>query len=75
MSWIYVNPFTGYVYIPQSQNYEANSDSIFFSATGVSASFALRKLLSKTIEITEITLDEPKGKQLFKIIKILILMI
>ncbi len=68
MSWIYVNPFTGYVHISNLKIYESKSlpaykegDSIFFSADGVSANFALRKLLSKTIEISEITLDKPRG--------------
>jgi hypothetical protein len=68
MSWIYVNPFTGYVHISNLKIYESKSlpdykkgDSIFFSAKGVSANFAMLKLLSKTIEISEITLDQPKG--------------
>jgi hypothetical protein len=68
MSWIYVNPFTGYVHISNLKIYESKNlpaymegDSIFFSANGVSANFALLKLLSKMIEITEITLDQPKG--------------
>jgi len=68
MSWIYVNPFTGYVHISNLKIYESknlsgygNGDSIFFSAQGVSANFAILKLLSKTIEISEITLDQPKG--------------
>ncbi|MEI7491266.1 MAG: DUF748 domain-containing protein [Bacteroidota bacterium] len=70
MSWIYVNPFTGYVHISNLKVYESatlpsttDGDSIFFSANGVSANFGLYKLIfSKTIEIEEITLDHPKGK-------------
>ena len=68
MSWVYVNPFTGYVHISHLKIYESKDlssltggDSIFFSANGVSANFAMRKLLSKTIEISEITLYSPKG--------------
>ena len=61
MSWVYVNPFTGYVYFRNLKIYESKSDSVFFSAKGISANFALLKLLSKTIEITDITLDQPKG--------------
>lgn len=68
MSWIYVNPFTGYVHISNLKIYESKDlpsyqkgDSIFFSAEGLSASFALRKLLSKTFEISSVTLDRPKG--------------
>lgn len=68
MSWIYINPFTGYVHISNLKIHESKNlpefkmgDSIFFSAKGVSANFAILKLLFKTIEITEITLDSPKG--------------
>jgi len=58
MDWIYINPFTGYVHISNLKIYESKKlpsfkegDSIFFSAKGVSANFAMLKLLSKTIEI------------------------
>ncbi len=68
MSWIYINPFTGYVHISNLKIYESKSlpgyrtgDSIFFTARGVSVNFALLKLLSKTVEITEATLDQPHG--------------
>jgi hypothetical protein len=68
MDWIYVNPFTGYVHISNLKIYEpkgmpnlTNGDSIFFSAAGVSARFAMRKILFKTVEITELILDQPKG--------------
>jgi hypothetical protein len=68
MSWIYINPFTGYVHISNLKIHESKNlpefkmkDTIFFSAKGVSAHFAVLKLLSKIIEITEITLDSPNG--------------
>lgn len=61
MDWAYVNPLTGYVYFNDLQICEENSDSIFFSASGVSANFTIRKLFSKEYEITQLTLDEPKG--------------
>ena len=68
LGWVYLNPFTGYVHISNLKIYESKSlpgykegGSIFFSANGVSADFAMLKLLSKTVEITEITLDQPKG--------------
>ncbi|MCX6305961.1 MAG: DUF748 domain-containing protein [Bacteroidetes bacterium] len=68
LGWAYVNPFTGYIHLSNLVIYESKTlpavssgDSIFFSSKGVSANFALLKLLSKTIEITEITLDQPKG--------------
>ncbi|MCX6249875.1 MAG: DUF748 domain-containing protein [Bacteroidetes bacterium] len=66
--WIYVNPFTGYVHISNLKIYERKNlpgyksgDSILLSVKGVSADFAMLKLLSKTIEISEITLDRPNG--------------
>ena len=68
MDWLYLNPFTGYIYISNLKIYESKNvtsfrdgDSIFFSAKGLSANFAMLKLLSKTIEISELTLDHPKG--------------
>jgi hypothetical protein len=68
MGWVYINPFTGYIHISNLKIYEFNplhelkgGDSIFFSAKGVSANFAMLKLLSNTIEISSITLDHPKG--------------
>jgi len=68
LGWIYVNPFTGYIHISDLKIHESKNlpdsmkgDSIFFSAKGVSADFVLLKLLSKTIEISEITLDHPMG--------------
>jgi len=69
MDWVYVNPFTGYIHISNLKIYESkylpsltNGDSIFFSAKGLSANFSMRKLFSKTIEITSLLLDNPTGK-------------
>ena len=59
MDWAYVNPFTGYVYFSNLKIYELNSDSIFFSAAGTGADFAMYKLLSKNYEITQLTLNNP----------------
>ena len=68
MGRVYVNLFTGYVHISNLKIYESKSqsaivesDSIFFSAKGISANFAMLKMLSKTIEITDLTLDQPVG--------------
>ncbi|HTA81827.1 MAG TPA: DUF748 domain-containing protein [Bacteroidia bacterium] len=61
MDKAYVNPFTGYVHFSNVRVYEATTDSIFFSADGLSMRFALHKMLSKTYEISELTLDKPKG--------------
>jgi hypothetical protein len=61
MSWAYVNPFTGYAHLSDLKIYEANSDSVFFSAEGLSIGINMRKLLSKEYQITSITLDKPRG--------------
>ena len=61
MDWSYVNPFTGYVHLSNIKIYEFESDSIFFSANGLNATVAMRKLLSKTYEISELSLDHPQG--------------
>jgi len=61
MSRAYVNLFTGYVHFSNFKIYELKSDSIFFSADGVSANVALLKLFSRTYEIKKITLNHPRG--------------
>lgn len=61
MDYAYVNPFTGYVYLDNFRAYELESDSVFLSADGVSGSFSMLKLFSKTYEISELVLDQPKG--------------
>jgi hypothetical protein len=61
MDKAYVNPFTGYVHFSNVRIYEATNDSVFFSSDGLSMRFALRKILSKTYEISELTLDKPRG--------------
>lgn len=65
---VYVNLFTGYIHISNLRIYESKNqadtvgnDSVFFSAKGISAHFALLKLLSRTIEIKDLTLDHPMG--------------
>jgi Domain of Unknown Function (DUF748) len=61
MGLVYANPFTGHVHISNLIIYESDKDSVFLSAKGLSANFALLKLLSKTVEITEVTLNQPQG--------------
>ena len=61
MDWAYTNPFTGYIHLSNLKIHELNSDSVFFSANGVSANFAMHKLFSKTYEISELTLNQPQG--------------
>ncbi len=59
--WVYVNPFTGYIYINNLNVYELNSNNIFFSSENVSANISMTKLLFRTYEISELTLDHPSG--------------
>ena len=72
LDWVYVNPFTGYVHISNLRIYEVKNQrnlvepgSIFFSAMGASANFSLIKLLSRTIEIEQLTVDRPNGHKQF----------
>lgn len=65
---VYLNPFNGFIYLNNLKVYETeipnsltNPDSVFLSVKGVSVNFALRKLLSKTIEISKLTLNQPRG--------------
>ena len=59
MDWAYVNPFTGYVHLSNLQIFEEKGDSLFLTAKGASANFALRKLFSRTVAITQLTIDRP----------------
>jgi len=54
--WIFINPFSGYVHIRHLKIYESENpsaldkaDSVFFSARGVTANFAMFKMITKTI--------------------------
>jgi len=60
MDWAYVNPFTGYIHFSNLKIYEYKSDSLFISMNGLSANFAMLKLFSKTMEISELYLDQPR---------------
>lgn len=57
----YMNPLTGKINISNLKIYEFKSDSIFFSADGVSAKISVLKLLSRTFEIKRITLNHSRG--------------
>ena len=61
MDWAYVNPFTGFVHFNNLKIYEAKKDTLFFSAKGVSANFEMIKMLSKTFEISELIIQQPRG--------------
>ena len=62
MDWAYVNPFTGYVHISNLKIFEEQGDSVFISAKGASANFALYRLFFHTVEISQLTVDQPWGK-------------
>jgi len=59
--WIYLNPFTGSIYISNLKVYELADNKIFFSANGVSANFSMLKLFSKTVQINSLEVDHPRG--------------
>jgi len=59
IGWLYLNPFTAYAHIGNLKIYEANSDSLFLTAAGLSVDFQLYKLFNKTYEINTITLNKP----------------
>lgn len=61
LDWVYINPFTGYVHLDDLKIYEAKSDSVFLSVSGISANLTMYKLLSKTYEISSLTINDPKG--------------
>jgi hypothetical protein len=61
VSWVYVNPFTGYVYLSNVKVYEQKDDTVFFKANGISADFSMLKLLKKTYEISSVTVYHPWG--------------
>lgn len=54
----YVNPFTGYIHFKNLKIYEYQSDTLFLS-TSITTNFAVLKLLSKTYEVSSVTLTDP----------------
>ena len=62
MDRAYVNPFTGFINFTNFRMYENESDSIFFSANDLTLNITLHKLLSKTYEISQFTLNRPSVK-------------
>lgn len=59
VGWAYINPFTGYIHLNKVKTYEAKSDSVFFSAEGLSINFSLYKLFAKTYEINSLSIEQP----------------
>ncbi|HEY3369577.1 MAG TPA: DUF748 domain-containing protein [Prolixibacteraceae bacterium] len=62
MDRAYVNPFTGYIDFTNFRIYESKSDSVFLSVRDLSLNMTLHKLLSKTYEISQLTIDQPSVK-------------
>ena len=62
IGWVYINPITGYVHLHDVNIYELQGDSIFLSAKSASANFTLYKLLTKEVEIAQLTVNQPLGK-------------
>ena len=54
MDWAYVNPFTGYFHFSNLKIHELKSDSLFFSSDNLKLNISLLKLISSTIEISEL---------------------
>jgi hypothetical protein len=59
MDWVYVNPFTGYIHFSNLKIHEFNSDSLFIKAKSVNINISLHKLLSKTLELSTVELNQP----------------
>jgi hypothetical protein len=59
IGWVYLNPFTGYVHLSNVKIYEYKSDSLFIVIRGLSANFAISKILSGTININNFVFDRP----------------
>ena len=70
IDWVYVNPFTGYMHLNNPKIYESGSDSVFFSSESIDINFALRKMLFKTFEITQLEFDKPNGKLIWDLKKL-----
>lgn len=60
IGWLYVNPFTGNARIKNLKIFEPGGDTVFFSAKGLNISFAILKLLHKTYEIKNVSLNDPE---------------
>ena len=57
---VYINPFTGYIHLTQVKIYEEKSDSVFANIPNLIANFSLHDLFSKTYEVSELELQQPK---------------
>lgn len=62
MDLAYVNPFTGYIHLKNLKIYESGKDSVFFSADALNINVELFKILSKTYEISDLTIKRPRAQ-------------
>lgn len=61
-SWVYVNPFTGYVHISGLKIYEPGGDSLtILKADELNVHYNIPKTLTKTFEFTDADLVRPVG--------------
>lgn len=60
MNWAYVNPFTGYLHFDDLKIMEQKNDTTFLSMSGLSVNFEMMKMLSKTYEISALTISDPR---------------
>ncbi|MBA3647948.1 MAG: DUF748 domain-containing protein [Chitinophagales bacterium] len=58
MSWLYVNPFSGYVNAHDLRVYEKKSPQIFIKTNNLSLNITVRKLFAKTYELSALTFDQ-----------------
>jgi len=77
MDLVYVNPFTGYVHISNLKIHEFKSDSLFITAKSLNVTVSLHKLLSHTLEMSSVELNQPvimvdENKQIFNFNDIII---
>src|SRR5256885_14079059 len=57
LSWIYVNPFTGGISAHGVQIFENKSQEVFIKAGSLSVNLSVRKLFSKSLDLSSATLD------------------
>lgn len=57
MSWLYVNPFTGYINAHNLIVYEKQSPQAFIKAANLSVNITVSKLFAKAYDISSVTFD------------------
>ncbi len=59
IDWLYINPFTGYIYLNDLKVYEFKSDKLFLYTKSITVNLEMHKLLSKTYEVSDFTMEQP----------------